>query len=99
MPYGIENVYLRALNADFWFNIGNVKSKNEIAAVDPRLIKLPCFINGNLYNNNKRIKLDGGNDYWESGTVYPHLILKDIASILHPELFSNHDLFFYRKIE
>jgi iron complex transport system substrate-binding protein len=98
MPYGIENVYLKALNADFWFNIGSIESKSEIEAVDSRLTNLPCFLEGNLYNNTKRITKKGGNDYWESGTVFPHLILKDIASVLHPELFNNNDLYYYKKI-
>ena len=99
MPFGIENVYLRALTADFWFNIGSISTRSEIEAVDPRLTKLPCFLKGNLYNNNRRTTLKGGNDYWESGTVFPHLILKDFANILHPELFRNNDLFYYKKIK
>jgi iron complex transport system substrate-binding protein len=98
MPYGIENVYLRALNADFWLNIGTVKTKEDISVIDPRLTELPCFKSGNLYNYNNRITMNGGNDFWESGTVYPHIILKDIASILHPDLFSDKELFYYRKI-
>jgi iron complex transport system substrate-binding protein len=98
MPLGIENVYLRALDADYWFNIGTASSQAEISMVDKRLTDLPCFKNGNLYNNNKRITANGGNDYWESGAVYPHIIMKDIASILHPDLFTEHKLFFYRKI-
>ena len=98
MPFGIENVYLRAITADYWLNIGSVNTKDEISVVDQRLTDLPCFKIGNLYNNNKRITVNGGNDYWESGTIYPHLILKDIASILHPDLFSDTELFFYRKI-
>jgi iron complex transport system substrate-binding protein len=99
MPSGIENVYMRAMTADFWLNIGSVKTKDEISMVDQRLEDLPCFKKGNLYNNNSRITIKGGNDYWESGSVYPHVILKDLASILHPELFSNNELFFYRKID
>jgi len=98
MPYGIENVYLGALNADFWLNIGSIKSKDEISIVDLRLADLPCFRNGNLFNNNNRVTIDGGNDYWETGAVYPHLILNDLAAILHPDLFKNYKLFFYRKI-
>jgi iron complex transport system substrate-binding protein len=98
MPVGLENVYLKALNADYWLNIGTVKSKNEIPAVDKRLSDLPCFISGKLYNNNNRVTEAGGNDFWESGTVYPHLILKDIAAILHPDLFPGNKLFFYREI-
>jgi iron complex transport system substrate-binding protein len=98
MPYGIENVYLGALNADFWLNIGSARDKAEISLADQRLSDLPCFKNGNLFNNNNRVTVNGGNDYWESGTIYPHLILKDIATILHPELFNDKTLFFYRKI-
>jgi iron complex transport system substrate-binding protein len=98
MPVGIENVYLRALKADFWINIGNAKSKNDISAIDPRLNELPCFKQGNLYNNINRVNPEGGNDYWESGSVCPHLILKDIASIIHPEIFSVNELFYYKKL-
>lgn len=98
MPYGIENVYLEALNADYWLNIGSANTKDEISMVDQRLKDLPCFKKGNLFNNNNRMTLTGGNDYWESGSVYPHVILKDIAAILHPELFPNNEFFFYRKI-
>jgi iron complex transport system substrate-binding protein len=66
--------------------------------VDKRLSDLPCFRNGKLFNNNNRVTEAGGNDFWESGTVYPHLILNDIASILHPDLFPGYKLFYYREI-
>jgi len=99
MPFGLENVYIEALNADFWLNTGSVLSKEEIVSIDPRLGSVPPFVKGKLFNNNKRLNKSGGNDYWESGTLNPHIILKDIASILHPELFPDHGLVYYRKIE
>jgi iron complex transport system substrate-binding protein len=98
MPYGLENVYLRALKADFWLNIGSSSSKNEISNVDQRLNDLPCFKSGNLFNNNNRITPEGGNDFWESGCLYPHFILRDIATILHPEIYPGNELFYYRKL-
>jgi iron complex transport system substrate-binding protein len=98
MPLGIENVYLRSMSADFWLNIGSAGTRDNISAVDQRLKDLPCFRDGHMYNNIKRSTNSGGNDYWESGTIYPHLILNDIASILHPDLFSDYDLYFYSKI-
>lgn len=99
MPYGIENVYIRGLKADYWLNTGSVNSRKEISNIDPRLDDLPCYKNGNLFNNNKRVTVNGGNDYWESGTLYPHLLLKDIAAILHPELFTDQELLFFKKID
>lgn len=99
MPYGLENVYSQAINADYWINIGTVKSKSEISHVDERLRDLRCYINGNLYNNNKRVSAAGGNDYWESGAVNPDIVLMDIASVLHPEIFPDYKPVYYQKIE
>ena len=99
MPYSLENVYLHAVQAEFWLNIGNVQSKSEITDFDPRLAFLSPFVSWKMYNNNKRISPGGGNDYWESGTINPQVILKDIASILHPDLFPDYELVYYRKIE
>jgi iron complex transport system substrate-binding protein len=98
MPYGIESVYLKAMKADFWLNTGTAGSKKEIVSVDDRLGDLPCFKNGMIFNNINRMNSNGGNDYWESGSVHPHLILKDIATILHPDIFGNDEPFFYRQI-
>lgn len=97
-PTGLENVYLKALNADFWLNIGTAESKAEIISVDPRLADLRSFKKGNLYNNTKRSSKSGGNDYWEGGSMNPQTVLMDIATILHPELFPDSGLFYYRKI-
>jgi iron complex transport system substrate-binding protein len=98
MPYGIENVYLRALKADYWLNISTVKSRKDILNVDQRLGDLPCYKNGNLFNNNNRTTEKGGNDFWENGCLYPHLLLKDMATILHPEIFVDQSLVYYRKV-
>ncbi len=99
MPYSIESVYLKALKADFWLNIGTVSTKGEIESFDSRLKNLPAYINGNLYNNTGRMSAGGGNDYWESGTLNPHILLKDIASILNPGIFGDYSLIYYKKIK
>jgi iron complex transport system substrate-binding protein len=98
MPYGVENVWTKARYADYWLNISTVNHKNEILAIDYRLGDLPVFIEGNLYNNNNRTTGSGGNDYWESGSLHPQIILKDIAAILHPDLFPGYNLYYYKKI-
>ena len=99
MPYGIEDVWLRAMNADYWLNISSISLASEILTVDYRLGDLPSFRNGNLYNNNNRIAKNGGNDYWESGAINPQVILKDIAAILHPDLFRGYNYYYYKKIK
>jgi len=99
MPMNIENVFVKAENAEYWLNTGDASSLSQIYAIDRRYAFMQPVINGNVYNNNKRISPGGGNDYWESGTIKPHIILKDIASIIHPELFDGYELFYYKKLE
>lgn len=99
MPFGLEDIFIRAVEADYWLNIGTAKSKKEVYSIDQRFAKLPCYSNDNLYNNNKRMSPKGGNDYWESGAIHPELILKDIAAILHPGLFGDWELYYYRKLD
>lgn len=99
IPLSLENVYFKAIEADYWLNTGALTKKDEIASLDPRLLELKCYQTGNIYNNNKRMSPGGGNDYWESGTINPHVILKDIASILHPGLFGDYEPVYYRKIK
>ena len=99
MPYSFETVYMKALKAHYWLNTGSAGTKSEIASFDSKLAKLPCYVSGNIYNNTRRMSPGGGNDYWESGTMNPHIILKDIASIIHPDLFTDYDRVYYKRIE
>jgi len=99
IPFGIENVLVSAADASFWLNTGNATDLKSVLIVDQRLSYLPVFKKGNLYNNNKRISDGGGNDYWESGTLNPDIILNDISSILHPEYFPDYIPYYYRKLE
>jgi iron complex transport system substrate-binding protein len=94
----IENVIEKGLMADFWVNTGTALSKEDIRNIDTRLTSLRPFRLGNIYNNNARINRFGGNDYWESGIVNPHLILKDLIAIMHPGLIPGHELVYYRKL-
>jgi len=98
IPMSLEAVCLEAMKADFWLNPGNARSINNIRMLDHRLADLPVNSEGYVFNNIKRINARGGNDYWESGTVNPHILLKDIASILHPGLFPDYELFYYTEL-
>lgn len=97
-PADIENVIDRSAEAGYWINAGTALSMADIENTDPRLALLRPFRLDNVYNNNARLNKRGGNDYWESGTVNPHLILKDLIHILHPELVPGHKPVYYRKL-
>jgi iron complex transport system substrate-binding protein len=98
LALNFETVAPEALKADFWLNAGYVDSKKDIVATDARYADFKPFKNGNIFNYNKRVNDLGSNDYWESGTVSPHLILADLIKILHPELLPDHQLVYYKQL-
>jgi len=98
-PVALEEVYERALGADFWLNTGDAVDKKELFSVDDRFRNLPCIKKVQIFNNNNRITQSGGNDIFESGVTEPEIILSDLIYILHPQLLPSHQLKYYRKLQ
>ena len=98
-PLSTEAAYVYAVQADYWINPGDVTSMDELTAGNPAFASIPAVTGGNVYNNNGRSNPYGGSDFWESGAVRPHMVLKDLVSILHPEALSGYGLYYFRKIE
>ncbi|MCX7987709.1 MAG: ABC transporter substrate-binding protein [Bacteroidales bacterium] len=99
IPIDIETVFQRCRNADYWINIGQATNKTEILNTDRRLSLFRPFQTGNLYNNIARVSHKGGNDYWESGAIKPHLILSDMVKIFHPGDSQSDSLYFFVKLK
>lgn len=95
----IEKVYEKALHAEYWINVGTANSKQDIINTDERLEKIKAFSEGNIYNNTAISNANGWSNYYESGVVNPHIVLKDLIKILHPELLPDYELYFYKKLE
>jgi iron complex transport system substrate-binding protein len=99
IPLSLEAAMVRSLQADVWINTGTAGSLNEIQGRDRRFTRIEAYQKGRVFNNNARMCENGGNAYWESGVVEPHLILQDLIKILHPELLPQKDFAYYRKLE
>lgn len=94
----MEEAVTLSARASVWINTGNVSSRAEMAAADPRLQKLPAFSGARIFNNNKRATPGGGNDFWESGTVFPDLVLEDLIRVLHPGVLPEQPFNYYVEI-
>ena len=99
VPLDLESVYLRAINADIWINPGAAGSLADILLLDERLGDLDVIKNGHVFNNDARSSHAGGNDYWESGTVRPDLVLADLIEVFHPDLLTDHSFVYYRQLK
>ncbi len=94
-----ETVYEKAHDADCWITMRNAwYSRDDVVAEDARYRKFTAFKTGKVFNANARLNDQGGNDYWETGLIEPDVMLADIIKILHPDLLSDHQLKYYRKL-
>ena len=97
MAVSFEVVYSEARNADFWLNVQE-KTIEEMLAHDKRYSSFNPVQSGNVYNRFGKGILNRGNDYFETGTWRPDLVLSDLIHILHPET-GNNTLYFYKRLD
>lgn len=98
LSYNFETVAPIALVTDFWLDIGTMNSKSQIIATDIRYADFKAVKTRNIFNNNNRVNDLGSNDYWESGAVYPDIVLQDLIKIAHPELLPTYKFVYYKKL-
>ena len=98
IPLDTEFVFSKAQNADIWINAGSALTLSDIQSLDSRLQLFEAYRIGNVFNNNARVNELGGNVYWETGVMEPHIILKDLISIFHPGLLPDHTLIYYQQL-
>ncbi len=99
-PIDIEQAYLYVSQADLWLNVGACASLSELSDHNPRFADMPCVASGRVYNNNARRNTVGGSDFWESGVVNPDIVLRDLATIIHPELApKDGELYYYHQLK
>ncbi len=98
VPIDMEEAYLLTTKADIWLNVGTLNTLTELKTAYPKFTDTGCFRKGNVYNNNLRTTAAGGNDYYESGTVNPDIILRDLVKIFHPELVDE-DFVYHKRLK
>lgn len=98
-PVPTEQMYTLALQAHVWLHPNHFTTRQELKQLDERFATIPCFSSQQVWNNNLRSSSGGGSDFFESGAVYPHLILADLIAIFHPTLLSEHTFTYYRRLD
>ncbi|MBP0001992.1 MAG: ABC transporter substrate-binding protein [Cyanobacteria bacterium SID2] len=100
IPLDFEVVYDKASEAEFWLNFSQSwQTKANAIEDDPRYGSFSAWQLDRMYNNTARVNQYGGNDYWESGIVNPHLVLTDLVKIFHPELMPESEMIYYQKLD
>ena len=92
----VEKAYSLSKGADCWLNVGWCHTQEDLLGVNPIFKDMLGNIERNaqelgygsypvVWNDNKRVNPKGGNDIWQSGVARPDLVLRDLATILHPD--------------
>ena len=78
----LEDAYRISRSADIWLNPGPCTKLAELVSFHHSFKMFGPLEKGlPIYNNTLRSTPEGGNDFWESGSVRPDLILKDLIAI------------------
>lgn len=95
-----EEIYSIALQADVWLHTNMTNSLKELERENPLFKNFKPYKEQRIFNNTLISTPDGGSAFWETGVIEPHIILNDLAQILHPELYNGElDLHYYRQLE
>mgnify|MGYP002517278168 CR=1 FL=1 len=79
----IEQAYGLSSDADIWLNPGHCRTIDDLSRVHQLFPHFGPLKKGlPIYNNTLRTTPEGGNDFWESGSVRPDLILNDLVNLI-----------------
>lgn len=99
IPTDVETVFAKSGTAPVWLANTTWTSTGDMVAQNSVLGKFDSFTTGAVWNAVKDVTDTGANNYYELGAARPDLVLGDLAAILHPDQFPNHDFSFYLKLK
>lgn len=97
LALNFENVLKDFRSADIWLGV-SARNMEGLLNDDSRYNLFEAFKTGEVYSLNGRLSSELGNDFWESGVVYPNSVLADLVSISHPDLLPGYQLVYYKKL-
>lgn len=98
LPLNVESVLNHFAQADVWLNC-NFTTLDELLKTDKKHALFKPVASKRVYNFNKRMLPSTANDFWESAVARPDLLLRDVISILHPDLIPEHQLIYTEQLK
>lgn len=99
LSLSFEAVLAKAGQADFWIGPAQFTSYRELQSASPHYTQFEAFQQRNVYTFSSEKGATGGVLFYELAPNRPDLVLKDLISILHPELLPDYQTTFYKPLE
>lgn len=90
LPLNFETAVKNFASTDVWLSC-SYNSIDELLKADSKHNLFRPVKLGKVYNFNKKMLPTGANDFWESAVVRPDILLKDVISVLHPEILPDYE--------
>ena len=94
-----ETVLEKAQDAEYWLGTSQFTSLQEMADTNPHYTQFRAFKEKKVYSFSTKKGKTGGLIYYELSPNRPDLVLKDLVSILHPELLPGYELHFFEQLK
>lgn len=94
-----ESVLDRAREADFWIGSGIYTSRKDLIEANGHYAEFRAFDKNRIFTFSKRKGGGGGIVYFELGPLQPHVVLKDLIKVTHPDLLPGYEPFFLQPLD
>ena len=91
--YSLEKIINENKKVDYWLNVAAL-NKDDIIGLNDKFKLIDAVQNGNVYSYFQNV-----NKFWEESALRPDLLLLDLATIFHPEIFEQKSLHYYNKVD
>lgn len=99
LSLSFETVLDKAQDADYWIGPSQFTSLKEMTDANPHYGEFKAFQTQKVYSFSTKKGKKGGLMYFELSPNRPDLVLKDMISILHPEVLPGYKLYFFEKLK
>ena len=90
LSLSFESVFDKAKDAQIWLSPSFFNSYKQLSEANNHYAQFDAFKNKKVYNFVNKKGETGGVLYYELAPIQPHIVLKDIIKIVHPELLKNY---------
>ena len=98
LSLSFETVFTEGQHADFWIAPGHYTSLEQLLSDNEHYKEFDAFTANKIYSFANKTGENGGVLYYELAPIQPHVVLKDIIKITHPELLTDYKPFFLEQL-
>lgn len=99
LSLSFEAVFEKGKDAQLWIAPGHFTSYSQLNEANNHYAQFDAYTNKQVYSFNNRKGANGGVFYYELAPVQPHIVLKDIIKVAHPELLPNYTPYFLAQLQ